>query len=373
MKAVIRFIKKETVLSVAWILAFVSMFFVTPSAEYIEYIDFRSLGILWSLMIIMAGLQDICFFEKVGQKLLKRARNALQLSLILIMLCFFSSMFITNDVALITFVPFAMFMLKSCDRLDLLIPVVAFQTLAANLGSMLTPIGNPQNLYLFNLSKLPLINFMMLMLPYSVATLIILVISVMFLPKKTEPLTCEMKINSARLSRRKLSVYMVLFLMALLAVSNKLPWYILAGAVFAVILIMDRKILAGIDYALLFTFAGFFIFTGNIGKIPATEHFLSNVISGHEMITGIFASQFISNVPAALLLSGFTNNYENLILGVNLGGLGTLIASMASLISFKLLAHSYNEKKGRYFAFFTVVNVLYLVILLLLAVVKNQL
>ena len=367
MKAIIEFVKKETVLSIAWILAFVSMLFVTPSVEYLEYIDCRSLGILWSLMIIMAGLQDICFFEKVGQKLLKRAHNALELSLILIMLCFFGSMFITNDVALITFVPFTMFMLKSCDRLDLLIPVVTFQTLAANLGSMLTPIGNPQNLYLFNLSKLSLTNFILLMLPYSIVTLIMLIISAMLLPRKTEALACTMTITSSRLSRRKLIVYVALFLLSLLAVGGKIQWYVLAVIVFLVLLIMEKSILASIDYALLFTFVGFFIFTGNIGKIPAIGKLLSDVISGHEMITGILASQFISNVPAALLLSGFTDSFEKLIVGVNLGGLGTLIASMASLISFKLLAHSYNEKKGKYFGFFTVMNIIYLVVLLIVA------
>lgn len=364
MKTIINFIKKETVLTIAWILAVISMFFIHPSADYIAYIDFKSLGILWSLMVIMEGLRGIGFFDKVGQKLLKKAKNSHQLTIILVFLCFLSSMFITNDVALITFVPFAIFMLETCHREDLLIPVICMQTLAANLGSMLTPIGNPQNLYLYSLSKMTIDDFILLMLPYSGITLLLLVITSFFIKDKTQALQEGFHIQTSRLSKRRTFVYFLLFLLALLVVIRIVPYYILVAAVFVVVLIMNRNVIFSIDYALLLTFVGFFIFTGNLGNLPAVNHLLTSLVNGNELITGILSSQLISNVPAALLLSEFTTNYKTLILGVNFGGLGTLIASMASLISFKLLAHAHNEKKGRYLLVFTGMNILYLFILI---------
>lgn len=364
MKKIIAFFKKETVLTIAWILAIISAFLVKPSKEYIDYIDFKSLGILWSLMVIMAGLQGIGFFKKIGNALLNKAHNSFQLTLILVFLCFFSSMFITNDVALITFVPFAIYMLEACNREDLLIPVIALQTLAANLGSMLTPIGNPQNLYLYGISGMPIKDFLLLMLPYSALTLILLLISALFIPNKSGKLLTTEPEAGEKLSAPVLAIYGALFILALLVVSRVVPYYFLVLAVLVIVFFMQKKVLIQIDYALLFTFIGFFIFTGNLGKIPAISTWLSNLVGGREVITGVLASQAISNVPAALLLSDFSENINDLIIGVNLGGLGTLIASMASLISFKLLAHSHNDKKGKYLGFFTVINVLYLVILM---------
>ncbi|MBQ0059999.1 MAG: citrate transporter [Lachnospiraceae bacterium] len=361
MKKVIAFIAQETVLTVAWILAIISMFFFHPSTDYIEYIDVKSLGILWSLMVIMAGLKETGFFDKIGEKLLKRAKTGHQLALILIFLCFFSSMFITNDVALITFVPFAIFMLDACDREDLLIPVITFQTIAANLGSMLTPIGNPQNLYLYGLSGMSIDDFIALMLPYSALTAVLLLISSFLLKDRKHPL--KVRLNPHSFNKRQSVVYGILFLIALLVVCRLIPFYYLVYAVLAVVFFMDKKILIEIDYALLFTFVGFFIFTGNLGRLPSVVAVLTNLVNGHEVLAGVLSSQFISNVPAALLLSGFTENLKGLIIGVNFGGLGTLIASMASLISFKSLAHAKNHIKGRYFIYFTIANVIYLAIL----------
>lgn len=365
MKQIINFVKKETVLTVAWILAIISVFFVHPSAKYIDYIDFKSLGILWALMVIMAGLKNIGFFDRAGIFLLKRAATSHQLSLVLIFLCFFSSMFITNDVALLTFVPFAIFTLEACDRIDLLIPVITFQTLAANLGSMLTPIGNPQNLYLYSLSGLSAFQFIKLMLPFTGVTAVLLVISTFFIKDKSHKVTSSIHTTDHQFSILKMLIYAILFIMALLVVGRMFSYYYLVGAVLIAVFIIDRKILISIDYALLFTFVGFFIFTGNIGNIPAVNSWLTGIVNGKEIATGIISSQILSNVPAALLLSGFTENIKGLIIGVNLGGLGTLIASMASLISFKSLAHTHNDLKGKYLVYFTCVNIIYLAILLL--------
>ena len=366
---IVKFIEKETVLTVAWLLALLSAIIVHPSLDYVGYIDFRSLGILWSLMVIMQGLSSKGFFDSIGQALLKKTKRIWQLVAVLVFLCFFLSMFITNDVALLTFVPFAMYILHECDKDDLLIPVIVLQTLAANLGSMLTPVGNPQNLYLYGLSGMALIDFIKIMLPYSAVTFVLLCISIAFIKGKTE----EVKATSGKgeygiKGKRIVAVYGLLFLLSLLVVVRLIPYYLLIGVVLVVVFIIDKSSIKNIDYALLFTFVGFFIFTGNLGNIDAVKDMLTRVICGHEVLMGVISSQAISNVPAALLLSPFTDDYKHLIIGVNLGGLGTLIASMASLISFKLLAHKYNELKGKYFLYFTFMNILYLAVLLMVLV-----
>lgn len=399
-RTICNWVKKETVLTIAWILALLSMFFVAPSKAYCAYIDFSSLGILWSLMIIMKGLQKNGVFDAIGAWLLTRTRRVWQLAAVLIYLCFFSSMFITNDVALLTFVPFAIAILENCKKDKLMIPVIALQTIAANLGSMLTPIGNPQNLYLYGISGMQLPDFIFWMMPYTLLSLVLLTISLCFIKGKSEPLA-EIAFSSnnpaepmgpnpaenvkttpakdgvsIRKSRKMMRIvcYGILFLLALLVVMHVISQvYVLVLAVLVCVFFLERKTLREIDYALLFTFVGFFIFTGNLGSISEIQHMLNQLMAGREIYVAVLASQGISNVPAALLLSGFTNHYKELLLGVNIGGLGTLIASMASLISFKILAHKYNEKKGKYFLVFTLLNLLYLVILLAFATWKTGL
>lgn len=361
MKYVIDFIKKETILTIAWILALISMFFVHPNASYIDYIDLRTLGILWSLMVIMEGLNREGLFEALGSRMIEKTGNVLQLSLALVFLCFFSAMFITNDVALLTFVPFSVFILEACGRDELLIPVIAFQTIAANMGSMLTPVGNPQNIYLYSLSGMGIADFLLLMLPYTAMTGLLLLICILFLPGKKDHV--EMKRHRLKGSKKRCAVYGILFILSLFTVSKILPYYILFAIVLLTCFVMDKFAIVQIDYALLFTFVGFFIFTGNLGALDSVRNALYGIVSGHELSTGILASQFISNVPAALLLSDFASDLKGLLVGVNIGGLGTLIASMASLISFKLLAHHRNELKAKYFFVFTALNIIYLAIL----------
>lgn len=372
MKRIIDFIKKETVLTVAWLLAIVSAFVIPPSKSYISYIDFRSLGILWSLMVVMQGLKENGVFETIGLHLLNKTKKVWQLVLVLVFLCFVSSMFITNDVALITFVPFAVLMLQACDKEGLLIPVVTLQTIAANLGSMMTPIGNPQNLYLYGISGLSIGEFILWMLPYTLVAAVLLFLSIVFMKGKTDPvvmLESHVQHKNDKKQSLRIGVYGVLFALALLVVAKVFPYYDLVLIVILVVFAVERKILFHVDYCLLLTFVGFFIFTGNMGKIPAISEMIGQMVSGREIGIGVLISQFISNVPAALLLSGFTTEYKRLLLGVNFGGLGTLIASMASLISYKILAHQYNEKKGKYLLHFTVMNILYLFVLMLMSYV----
>ncbi len=373
MKRVVIFIKKETVLLAAWVLALISAFFVTPSGAYLDYIDFRSLGILWSLMVIMQGLKQNGVFSLVGMRLLAKTRKVWQLSAVLIFLCFFCSMFITNDVALITFVPFAVMMLQSCKKEELMIPVIVLQTVAANLGSMLTPIGNPQNLYLFGVSQMGVGEFVRFMLPYTILSGVLLIVCICFLKGKSDPVDAAISEKELLTNERgrveKACVYTGLFVLSLFVVGRVLDYRYMVGIVLVVVFFMEKKTILHVDYSLLFTFVGFFIFTGNMGKIQTVSNFLQQVIQGREVALGVLISQCISNVPATLLLSGFTEEYKKLLLGVNIGGLGTLIASMASLISYKIFANTCNKEKGRYFIHFTMINVVFLIVLLAFAAV----
>ena len=375
----IHFIKQETVLVVAVLLAALSALFVIPSKEYLSYIDWRVLGILLSLMIIMSGLKKTGLFDTIGSSLLEKTKNTRQLALMLVFLCFFLSMLITNDVALFTFVPFAMIILKKCRQEKLLIPVLVLQTIAANLGSMLTPIGNPQNLYLYNLSGMGMGEFISTMLPYTIVSGALLFAAV-FICCKKEPITEVLPEPERGQDERqpvsetekirnavKNVVYLTLFVLSLFVVVRVISFEIVLLLVLLIAFYMDRKVLKQVDYYLLLTFVAFFIFTGNMGNITIIRDTLQQLVTGRELGIGIIASQAISNVPAALLLSGFTTNYRSLLIGVNIGGLGTLIASMASLISYKLFAKEYNDRKGSYFSWFTVANVIFLIILVLLA------
>ena len=361
--------KKEAVLSVAVILAVVSSFFVHPDKEYLGYIDFRTLAILFCLMAVMAGLQQIGLFGYVAEKLLKLVKHVRGIIFILIMLCFFSSMLITNDVALITFVPFTFIVLKMIlgERAEkLIVPVVVMQTIAANLGSMLTPIGNPQNLYLYGKTSMNFGSFIGFMLPYTVIAFILLTAWCLLFPYKGEKQAALQLVKETSLVtyKRQLTVYGVLFVLCLLTVAHILSYKVTLLAVLVVVFLLDKNVLGKVDYALLLTFVGFFIFIGNMGRIPAFHVFIQEIITGNEVITSVIASQFMSNVPAALLLSGFTNQYELLIIGTNLGGLGTIIASMASLISFKYIGKEYKNLRGKYLLYFTVANILFLFVFL---------
>ena len=361
-------IKIDPVLCAAWLLAAVSAFFVHPGKDYISYIDWRSLGILWSLMVIIQGLKENSVFERIAEKLLSKVNGFKQLVLVLVFLCFFSAMLITNDVALITFVPFSIMILINCSKKKAIIPVVVLQTVAANLGSMLTPIGNPQNLYLYGLTSMSFVQFVSCMMPYTLMSAFLLVISVMIMPEGDARIADKGDFHIVKHfgSKRQVIVYAALFLIAILSVLRVIPWHVMSIIVFVIILGMDLKILFRADYILLLTFIGFFIFTGNMGRIPQIHDFFMSTVSGREFAISVLLSQVISNVPATLMLSGFCKNYRELLTGVNVGGLGTLIASMASLISYKAYASMQEKNVPRYIIVFTVVNLLFLAVLCLM-------
>lgn len=360
-KKLINFFKKETVLCIAALLSVVSAFFVPPSKEYLEYMDWRVLALLFGLMLVVAGLQSIGLFKYLGLKLLERIRTTRQLCLLLVLLCFFSAMFITNDVALITFVPFAVMILSMADQSRLLIPAVVLQTIGANLGSMLTPIGNPQNLYLYSTFSIPIGTFLLDMLPLTLLSLLLLIIGVMLLPKVEISVSAPEKKTAP--PKGKLALYLILFLVALSCVIQLLEWPVMLAVLCLAVLIMDRKLFRSVDYFLLLTFVCFFLFIGNMERIPAISDLLQAFIRGRELLIGILLSQCISNVPAAILLSGFTDAAKPLLYGINIGGLGTLIASLASVISYRAYGESENAAKGAYIKTFTLYSIVFLAIL----------
>jgi Na+/H+ antiporter NhaD/arsenite permease-like protein len=357
------YLKKEKVMTISFILAIVSMFFVTPDAGYAEYIDLRVIALLFGLMLVVKGFQEIGLFDLLIQKVFGKVRTGRVLSLLLIMMCFFLSMLITNDVALITFVPFAIMALKLCHQEKLMIYVIVLQTIAANLGSMFTPIGNPQNLYLFTASGMELGSFFATMAPVTVLSFVLLLLATLIIPN--EKISLNVNTSGNAISKSRAAIYAILFIINLLVVFRVISWIPAVIITAGVILIVKRELFKQVDYALLLTFVGFFVFVGNLGRIPIISNAIESLLQAGVIPISALFSQFLSNVPAAILLSGFTDNFSRLLIGVNIGGLGTLIASMASLISYKVYATQYEKSnKGKYLLVFSICNVIGLVILL---------
>lgn len=368
------FFKQNTVLCIAALLALVSCFWIPPSSAYMNYIDFRVLTLLFCLMSVVAGFQSTGLFDAISNTLLRKAHSIPQLAFILILITFFGSMFVTNDVALLAFVPLSLLVLEQAKNdspsfqpyySNSLIVLVVLQTIAANVGSTLTPIGNPQNLYLYSLSGFSLPTFFYYTTPLTVLSLLLLILACRFCFPKI-----RMKAPNTvapTLKKRPLIVYSVLFLLCLLTVAHLLAWQVLFILVLCTLLVYCRSLLRCVDYGLLATFVCFFIFIGNLGQINIIKQWLETIITGQELIVSALVSQVISNVPAAVLLSSFTSSYSALLLGVNIGGLGTLIASLASLISWKQYTNCTDSNPKRYLLVFTVYNVLFFLCLLLFA------
>ncbi|MEA5082942.1 MAG: SLC13 family permease [Lachnospiraceae bacterium] len=353
MKRIAELLKNETVLFIAATVAIISMFFVPPNINYIDYIDFRVLALLFCLMAVVSGTQKAGLFIYLSKSLLSITKTLRQTSLVLVLLCFFSSMLITNDVALITFVPLAIAVLKEIAPKKIIF-VVVMQTVAANLGSMLTPMGNPQNLFLTSFYDISIPNFLKIVAPVALLSLALIVI-IVCLGKTQMTLSTETKIRTP-LDKNALLVYLALFAVSLITVLNILSWKITLGIVCITLVLKDKTIFKAVDYSLLFTFVSFFIFVGNIGNIDKLRIFISSLLNGNELIFSVAISQIISNVPAALMLSCFTDNFTALVLGTNIGGLGTPVASLASLIYLKLYSKTDNCDVKKFLLWFSGVN-----------------
>ena len=356
MKKAIEFLKKEIVMTVSLVLALASMFLVPPDAGYGAYIDWDVLMLLFALMAVVAGFKKCRVFDAVSAWLVKMGGNLRRLSMMLVLACFFVSMVVTNDVALITFVPLTVGMLGGISA-GKLIYIVTLETIAANLGSMATPIGNPQNLYLYSSYVMSGSEFLGAVLPIAGVSLVLLLAAC--IPISREPVSVSAAAQQ-KMPAGRLIAYAALLIMCILSVFHVLPKWVCCIVVAAVVLVLDRKGILEVDYALLMTFACFFVFVGNVGRLESVSNFISRVVVGRELEAGILASQLISNVPAALMISGFTDNGIELMRGVNIGGLGTLVASLASLISFKAYMKAPGAKAGKYIAWFTGINLAFL-------------
>ena len=358
-----KFLAKETVLCVAAACAVLTMFFVPPDREYLHYIDFRVLCLLLCLMAVVAGMKAVGVFNWLTYQLLHRIKSGRILSLTLVLLPFFCSMFVTNDVALIIFIPFTLMLLEQLGCSRSIIPVTVFQTIAANLGSMATPVGNPQNLYLYAFYNLGIGEFFSVTLPLTAVSLVALgAVSLFLLPRQLP----EQHLETASISSSKqLLLYLVLFVLCLLTVFRVIPYPITTAVTVIVLFFVQRKLLKEIDYMLLLTFVCFFTVSENLGRIDAIRNALQQLLQANALLTAVGTSQIISNVPAAVVLSGFTDQWKALLSGVNIGGLGTPIASLASLITIKFYMRHPNAKVAKFMGFFLLCNVIGLAILLL--------
>ena len=365
MSTIRSFIRREPVLLIAAFAALVSCFFVPPDAAYWSYPDLRTLALLYCLMTVVAGLRQAGLFSRLAHRLCLRAGTLRAMGMLLVLMSFFSSMLITNDVALLTFVPFAVVVLGMAGQSRALIRVVVLQTVAANLGSMLTPVGNPQNLYLYSCYDLSIGDFLSLTFPIWALSLALILLACLLLPRDRLQLFLG---EEPLLHKKELWLYGLLFLVCLSTVLRLLPWPAMLAAVVLVLLVLDRKMLLKADFMLLLTFVAFFVFAGNLSRMEAVDRLLRSLLRGREYWTALLASQVISNVPAALLLSGFTDKAGALLLGVDVGGLGTPIASLASLIAMKLYSHAEHADPGRFLLVFTAANLVLLVLLSLAAV-----
>jgi len=358
-----KFLAKETVLCVAAACAILTMFFVPPDREYLHYIDFRVLCLLLCLMAVVAGMKAVGVFNWLTYQLLHRIKSGRILSVTLVLLPFFCSMFVTNDVALIIFIPFTLMLLEQLGCNRSIIPVTVFQTIAANLGSMATPVGNPQNLYLYAFYNLGIGEFFSVTLPLTAVSLAVLaVVSAFLLPRQLPAQKLE---TAAIASSRQLLIYLALFALCLLTVFRVVPYPITTAVTVAILFLTERKLLKEIDYMLLLTFVCFFTVSENLGRIDAIRSALQQLLQANALLTAVGTSQIISNVPAAVVLSGFTDQWKALLSGVNIGGLGTPIASLASLITIKFYMRHSNAKVAKFMGFFLLCNVIGLAILLL--------
>ncbi len=365
------FVQTEATLVIAALAAIASMTVFPPTPQnlkaYAAAIDLRTIGLLFCLMTVVAGFTRAGLLARMRSMLTRGATTQRRLSLLLVALSFFSAMIVTNDVALISFAPLTLLLFQASESQSLIITLVA-QTVAANLGSMMTPIGNPQNIYLYSTFGLGFGEFMEAIAPYGILGLIASIMPCLLVP--SEPIKAN-EVESIAIDKSLAFIYVALFALALTCVGRFVSWEACTAITVAACLLFDRDVLRHIDYSLLATFICFFIFVGNLKQVDAVATMLRSIVTGHEILVSAITSQIISNVPAAIMLSGFTDNATGLLIGTNIGGLGTPIASLASLITLRIYARSRGAQTGRYLGWFMIINVTLLAFFLILATLWN--
>ncbi|MBO4354319.1 MAG: citrate transporter [Clostridia bacterium] len=342
--------------------AAITSIIVPPDEKYIGYFDFKTLSCLFCVLAVVCALKNIRFFYMLAHSVVRLFKNARLCVMALLYITFIGSMLIANDMALLTFLPLGYLVLKSTGKEKYMATTFILQNIAANLGGMLTPFGNPQNLYLYSKFNIPDGEFVSIMAPsFALSIALITLCCVVFI--KAEPL--EIAEEKITLPPVRTAVYLVLFALSIVIVFRVIPYWIGLIVVPLVLLFMDRKALGKVDYPLLFTFVFFFIFAGNMARIEPVREFFGGLLSANTLVFSALSCQFISNVPSAILLSQFTENYRELLIGVNIGGTGTLIASLASLITFREFTKENKGLTGKYLLEFSAFNFGFLIILLL--------
>ena len=354
------FVKKNMVMLIAMIAAIVTCFFVPPDKAYLDYFDVKTLTCLFCVLAVVCALKNIHFFYMLAKKLIQIFRNTRLCILALVYITFIGSMLIANDMALLTFLPLGTYVMTSTGKRKYMAFTFIMQNIAANLGGMLTPFGNPQNLYLYTKFQIPTGEFMGIMAaPFMLAITLITLCCILFV----KPETFELKDEKLSLPAGRSAIYLLLFALAIAIVFRGIPYVVGLIVIPAVLIFMDRKALKMVDYPLLLTFVFFFIFSGNMARIDAVRTLFSWLLGKNTLLVSALSCQVISNVPSAILLSQFTENYKHLLLGVNIGGVGTLIASLASLITFREYSKQNKGKTGHYILLFSAFNFAFLIIM----------
>lgn len=359
---IFNFIKSEVVLTVASVLAIITMFFVPIDKEYLNYFDYNTLICLFCMLAVVAGLKSTNVFELISRKLIGLFHTRRAVIYTLVFGTFFFDMIVANDMSLITFLPLTYIVLHSTKNDKYLAFTFIMQTIAANMGGMITPYGNPQNLYLYSYYNIGTTEFFSILFAQVITVAILLWICCAFVPNEKLKLRKSSKII---ISKKTLIVYAILFVLVILSVFRIVPYLLTLAIVLITILIMDRKRFKQVDYALISTFCVFFVFSGNMARIPQIKTFISEIVVKNTLLAGIVSCQFISNVPTAIFLSKFTQNYRDLLISVNIGSLGILISSLASLITLKEFLKHQPKNFFKYLGMFTIFNTMFLIVLLL--------
>lgn len=361
MKRIIQLFKKDVMLSVSLLAALVSLFITPPSAALLAGIDWHTLAMLFMMLTVLEGFKKENIFLPLI-RLTSRIGSMAGLSLFLVFMVFFSSMFVTNDVSLIIFVPLTILLFRSGGKEGYILPVISMENIAAVRGSMLTPFGSPQNLFLFGQSGVRAGTFMVHMLPLWILSGLLLVLFVLGLFRRN--LRLPIRFNAEQTGGRWLPerkkyrvLYILLFALTLFTIVSRTDlWVYITGLVFLAVLVFDRKRLLKTDYVLLVTFLCFFIFSSSVSSNPAISAFLQRAVRGREYWWGILLSQAISNVPAAIVLYPFSENLPALLYGVDSAGLCSLIGSLASVINYRIYVREYPGQGGAFIKVFTLTS-----------------
>lgn len=332
---------------------------VPPSAEYLHYPEYRTLVGLWCFLTVISALDRTHLVTAAAEGVVGVLRGRRTLVVGLVLLTALGSMLITNDMALLTFLPLSALALRATGDEQHLAYVFVLQTVAANLGGMITPFGSPQNLFLYQYFHLSVGQLVAVMAIPFVLSIALLVLACLRVPRGAiRPVT-----SRTRVRWRPAAVHLVLFAVAVALVVRALPVW--AGlVVVAVVAVVDLQALRSVDYGLLATFVLFFVFAGNLERVPQASGVLQHLLQEHVLLWSVAGSQLISNVPTALIYAPFTDDWRALLLGVNVGGVGTVVASLASLITLRRYQLLRPGGTRAFLGLFTVVNVLFLVVLL---------